>query len=664
MKPPTTTLYQCKVCEQWYRRAIDAQRCEASPKPKLTVGDVVLWRGRRDDPLQTMVYDWVTAIERDPTTPDGHIGHEYTFILSRDFAVDDHSLPPRRQQHGAVSLAEPLGTPLLHTDRLESVLQDVESISVLESLVAWLIERDVPLHPRIGTLYLPMLCWIYRKTWDRRSREFGTFPQYRVAAGFQTLFIYLTREISDDECLAFLGIDNTTVRCFDHDVMKRTVGFWQGDIPRMLTILSQSSNAELAQLVQQYRESVILGTATYSSPDTLKWLFPLNERQKKARWIVPIRDFAKAQGIAGRGQRHYEEAIASFYQKAGNVMNPGTLHYTTHLFTDRPVIAVMSNKGGVGKTSVCVALARQLKQRGYNPLILDADFYGPNVHVMLNDTTRGIQTTNQKMLPHVVNGIEVLSLAYLMEPDEALEWKGIYLQPLLHLFALHTQTNADVILIDMPPGTGDTFHALTELIPHAYSLLVTTASPSAVADLQRAITGLTRNQRSRVIGILENLAGTLASGEYLWGGTPASVPQLAESTKLSFLGALPMADQAQIDHTLGTLMHRILHSLNDQQYHVVDSIVIEQAADQFISQQQVAKRIADQRLKRFERPEFVSAIFALETAIRQQGGNPNDPRYRSALHTALTRLRPYTNGDYHRPEPNLAIWWHTWTDEG
>jgi ATP-binding protein involved in chromosome partitioning len=170
------------------------------------------------------------------------------------------------------------------------------------------------------------------------------------------------------------------------------------------------------------------------------------------------------------------------------------------------IVAVGSGKGGVGKTTVAVNLAIALAQMGAKVGILDADIYGPNVPIMM-----GLEeippAIDEKMVPPVAHGVEVMSLGFLVPPGEALIWRG----PMLHsairqLLTDVAWSNLDYLIVDLPPGTGDAQLSLAQLVPLTGGIIVST--PQAVA-LSDAVRGLTAFQRLDVpvMGIIENMAG-------------------------------------------------------------------------------------------------------------------------------------------------------------
>ena len=196
------------------------------------------------------------------------------------------------------------------------------------------------------------------------------------------------------------------------------------------------------------------------------------------------------------------------------------------------IIAVASGKGGVGKTTVSVNLAVALAQMGARVGILDADIYGPNVPMMMG-VAEMPAPENDKLVPPVAHGVQIMSIGFLVPDGEALIWRG----PMLHkairqLLADVLWDNLDYLVVDLPPGTGDAQLSLAQSVPLTGGIIVTTPQAVALADATR---GFTAFQRLEVpsMGIIENMAGEVF-GE--GGGEEA-----AHRLNVPFLGRVYLA---------------------------------------------------------------------------------------------------------------------------
>lgn len=176
------------------------------------------------------------------------------------------------------------------------------------------------------------------------------------------------------------------------------------------------------------------------------------------------------------------------------------------------VIAVASGKGGVGKSSVCVNLALALAATGARVGILDADIYGPSLPLMMgNEGAKLTFTPNRKMFPLQEKGLQLNSLGYLVDKDDATVWRGPMASGALQQLYSDTQWNGlDYLLIDMPPGTGDIQLTLAQKLPLTGALIVTTPQTVALRDAQKGI-AMFRKVNVPIVGVLENMSGFMCS---------------------------------------------------------------------------------------------------------------------------------------------------------
>jgi ATP-binding protein involved in chromosome partitioning len=177
------------------------------------------------------------------------------------------------------------------------------------------------------------------------------------------------------------------------------------------------------------------------------------------------------------------------------------------------VIAVTSGKGGVGKSTVTVNLAVALAQRGLRVGIVDADVHGfsvPGLIGLTDDAGRAPRPTrvDSMILPPVAHDVKVVSIGmFVDDPSTAVAWRG----PMLHRTINQFLTDVffgdlDVLLLDLPPGTGDVAISVGQLLPHAEVLVVTTPQ-AAAADVAERSGVVARQTGQRVIGVIENMAG-------------------------------------------------------------------------------------------------------------------------------------------------------------
>jgi ATP-binding protein involved in chromosome partitioning len=205
------------------------------------------------------------------------------------------------------------------------------------------------------------------------------------------------------------------------------------------------------------------------------------------------------------------------------------------------VIAVGAGKGGVGKTTVAVNLAVALAARGSRVALLDGDMYGPNVPIMLGLKTQ-LETDGQKIVPAERYGIQVVSIGFLTQDDAPVIWRGPMLHGAVQQFFRDVRWNAiDYLIVDMPPGTGDIALSLSQSVPVAGAVLVTTPQTVALSDTRRAIQ-MYKKLNIPTLGLLENMSHFEcphcgeATDLFGKGGGEA----LANELKVPFLGHIPL----------------------------------------------------------------------------------------------------------------------------
>ena len=169
------------------------------------------------------------------------------------------------------------------------------------------------------------------------------------------------------------------------------------------------------------------------------------------------------------------------------------------------IIAVSSGKGGVGKSTVAVNLAIALAKRGAKVGLLDTDVYGPNVPIMVGINEQpGV--SGQKLLPHEIHSIKVMSLGFLNPGDKPVVWRGPMLHTAVKQFLYDVEWGSlNYLIVDMPPGTGDAQLSLAQLVPVQGAVVVTTPQEVAMADVRKAI-NMFEQVHIPVLGVVENMS--------------------------------------------------------------------------------------------------------------------------------------------------------------
>ncbi|HZT76790.1 MAG TPA: Mrp/NBP35 family ATP-binding protein [Vicinamibacterales bacterium] len=169
------------------------------------------------------------------------------------------------------------------------------------------------------------------------------------------------------------------------------------------------------------------------------------------------------------------------------------------------VIAVGAGKGGVGKTTVAVNLAVALAKCGSKVGIIDGDIYGPNVPIMLGMKSQ-LATDGEKIIPAEKYGLKVISMGFLTTDDAPIIWRGPMLHGALQQFFREVRWDElDYLVIDLPPGTGDVSLSLSQTVPVAGAIVVTTPQQVSLADSRRAV-AMFKKLNIPPLGIIENMS--------------------------------------------------------------------------------------------------------------------------------------------------------------
>ncbi len=211
----------------------------------------------------------------------------------------------------------------------------------------------------------------------------------------------------------------------------------------------------------------------------------------------------------------------------------------------RHVIVVGSGKGGVGKSTLSLAIALGLKAQGLRVGFLDADIYGPSAPVMLGLNTPPEFGEDKRMVPPEACGLKVNSVGFLVDPDQAMIWRGPMASQALTQLLTQTRWGTveeplDVLVVDLPPGTGDVQLTLTQKTLIDGAVVISTPQEMALSDARRAVT-LFAKTGINVLGIVENMAWFSApDGSEIEIFGRGGARALAETLKVPFLGEVPL----------------------------------------------------------------------------------------------------------------------------
>ncbi len=206
------------------------------------------------------------------------------------------------------------------------------------------------------------------------------------------------------------------------------------------------------------------------------------------------------------------------------------------------IIAVASGKGGVGKSTTTVNLALALAAEGARVGILDADIYGPSQPMMMGVSGKPESLDGQSMEPLMGHGIQVMSIGFIVEPDQAMIWRGpMATQALDQLLRQTNWQDLDYLLVDMPPGTGDIQLTLSQRVPLTGAVIVTTPQDIALLDARKGVS-MFEKVGVPIIGVVENMAvyccPNCGHTEHIFG--QGGGHKMAQDFNMPYLGALPL----------------------------------------------------------------------------------------------------------------------------
>ncbi len=213
----------------------------------------------------------------------------------------------------------------------------------------------------------------------------------------------------------------------------------------------------------------------------------------------------------------------------------------------RNIIAIGSGKGGVGKSTTAVNLALALSDMGLRVGVLDADIYGPSIPTMLGLSGKPESPDGKSIVPMQAHGVQTMSIGFLVEQDTPMIWRGPMATSALTQLLSDTLWGGlegdplDILVVDLPPGTGDIQLTLAQKIPVAGAVIVTTPQEVATLDARKALKMFEKVQVP-VLGLIENMAQHVCTQcghiEHLFGNGGAE--RMATQYGVPVLGSLPL----------------------------------------------------------------------------------------------------------------------------
>ena len=224
------------------------------------------------------------------------------------------------------------------------------------------------------------------------------------------------------------------------------------------------------------------------------------------------------------------------------------------------IIAIASGKGGVGKSTITANTAVSLVKMGFKVGVLDADVYGPSMHLMFDVAQEKPISVNvdgkSKMKPVESYGVKLLSLGFFTNPNEAVIWRGPMASKALNQMIFDADWGElDFLLIDLPPGTGDIHLSIVQALPVTGAVVVSTPQNIALADAKKGVAMFQqKNIKIPVLGIIENMSyftpAELPENKYYIFGQDGA-KNLAQDIDTSFIGEVPLVQSIRESGDIG-----------------------------------------------------------------------------------------------------------------
>lgn len=209
------------------------------------------------------------------------------------------------------------------------------------------------------------------------------------------------------------------------------------------------------------------------------------------------------------------------------------------------VILVSSGKGGVGKSTVSVNLAMAMHKLGKRVGVLDADVFGPSLPTLMNLSGEPRISQDGKLLPLTNYGVQTMSMGYMIKPDNPVVWRGLMVMKAMQQLLFDVKwDNLDVLVVDMPPGTGDTQLSIGQQVKVDGAVIVSTPQDVALIDAVKGI-AMFEKMKIPILGLVQNMSYYICSNcsheAHIFGTDGAK--RVAAERGLKTLGSIPLSEE-------------------------------------------------------------------------------------------------------------------------
>lgn len=288
-------------------------------------------------------------------------------------------------------------------------------------------------------------------------------------------------------------------------------------------------------------------------------VFSIEVDPKKGPTLEPLRQAAEQAVSSVQGVTKTTVVLTAEKPEAPDIPDPHGMSKNPVLnLPIKHIIAVASGKGGVGKSTVAANLALSLAKNGQNIGLLDADVYGPSQPRMMGVSGQKPDGTQGQIEPIEVHGIKLMSMGFMVEEEKALVWRGPMVQSAIYQMLRDVnwgteQDLLDILVVDMPPGTGDAQLTMAQKVPLSGAVIVSTPQDIALLDARKGVQ-MFEAVNIPILGLIENMSVYECSNcgheEHIFGHGGAE--KEAKTMGVPFLGALPLHADIRLKSDEGT----------------------------------------------------------------------------------------------------------------